>query len=240
MRGIEKRGLHRPATSLGLGQVPIGNGNGNEYGGAGFTLIEILVVVAIISILAGLSMAGLQYARKRGNENAARVEIQMLGARIKSFENEYGDFPPSSLSDIKIQGNGLNDGNESLFAFLQTRKHGGRFAEDLKEDRWRNADGDRVAASDAKTLKQKIDWGRGENAELLEYVDLWGNPYVYIHSKDYGKKFRYQNEEGIFEVEAQKNPATGTYYAPTTFQLWSIGEDDLNENGNGDDIVSWK
>ena len=72
------------------------------------------------------------------------------------------------------------------------------------------------------------------------YFDIWGNPYVYIHHRDYGTKFSYQSPEGLlFEVEAQKNPATGTYYAPTTFQLWSLGSDGENQNGEGDDIVSW-
>ena len=78
-------------------------------------------------------------------------------------------------------------------------------------------------------------------AALLEYGDVWGSPYVYIPATDYGKKLRYQGIEGEpFEVEARKNPTTGTYCAPTTYQLWSLGADGVNQNGEGDDIVSWK
>ncbi|HVR75539.1 MAG TPA: type II secretion system protein [Planctomycetota bacterium] len=212
----------------------------SRRGRGGFTLIEMLVVVAIISILAGLTLVGVQAARKYGNEKAAAIEVQMLCARLQSVASAFGDFPPTSLADLKVKGNGVNEGNESLFAFLLSKKHGGPFADDLREDRWRNFDADEAKGNDVKTIQSVVDWVRGNN-QLLEYVDFWGSPFIYIHSRDYGKKFKYQGEEGaVFEVEARKSPATGTYYAPTTFQLWSLGADTTNQNGDGDDIVSWK
>jgi type II secretory pathway pseudopilin PulG len=203
-------------------------------------LIEMLVVLTIISILAGLTLVGLQKGRKWGEESACATEISTIVSRISSFTSAFGDQPPSSLADIKVKGNGVNEGNESLFAFLITRKKGGPFADDLKEDRWRNADGDEAKGADVKAIQAAIDWTRG-NSQLLEYVDIWGSPFVYIHSRDYGKKLKYQSEGGeVFEVEARKSPKTGTYHAPTTFQLWSLGPDGINQNGEGDDIVSWK
>ena len=206
----------------------------------GFTLIEILVVLTIISILAGLSMYGLLKARKSGQETAVQSDIHMLGARIENFKNAFGYYPPSSLSSIGINGNNINDGNESLFAFLTTRKKGGPFADDLKEEGWVNADGDSLSQQQAKIVKDKVDWIRGTN-DLLEYVDFWGNPYVYINARDYGKTFKYQPEGGVvFQVQACKNPTTATYCAPTRYQLWSLGPDGINQNGTGDDIVSWK
>ena len=107
-------------------------------------MIEMLVVVAIISILSGLVMVGLQKGRKTADINVARTDIQTIVSRVKGFAAAFGDFPPSSLADIKVKGNGINDGNESLFAFLLTRKKGGPFADDLKEDHWKNADDDEL------------------------------------------------------------------------------------------------
>jgi hypothetical protein len=164
----------------------------------------------------------------------------MLAARADTFKNEWGQAPPGLLGDIKLKTNGINEGNESFFAWLLTRKHGGPFADDLNEDRWRNADGDELKGTDIKVIQKEIDWVRG-NSQLLEYVDMWGNPFVYIAARDYGKRFKYQAMDGeVFEVEARKNPTTGAYYAPTTFQIWSLGNDGVNQNGEGDDIVSWK
>lgn len=205
-----------------------------------FTLVEMLVVIAIISILAGLVLTGVLRGRQSGFERATQAEIQMLCARIEAFKNSFGYYPPSSLAVLKVKTNGVNDGNESLFAFLTSRKRGGPFADDLREDRWANADGDSLSPEDLKKVVKELDWIRG-NDQLLEYVDLWGNPFVYLLSSDYGKKLKCQAPGGeVFEVEAQKNPATGTYCAPTTYQLWSLGPDGVNENGSGDDIVSWK
>ena len=206
----------------------------------GFTLIELLVVISILSILMGLALVGVNVARQRGDEMAVSNDIQFLRVAVGQFAEEMGDFPPSQLRyiDSKLSGNGINEGNESLFAFLLTRKGAGPYAEP-EEDRWVNADFDRLSKAQGKIVKREIDWVRG-NEELLEYVDIWGNPYVYIHNRDYRTKFRYQTSDGtLFEVEAQKNPDTGTYFAPTTYQIWSLGADGENQNGGGDDIVSW-
>jgi prepilin-type N-terminal cleavage/methylation domain-containing protein len=206
----------------------------------GFTLIEVLVVIAIISILAGLSLVGIQKGREYGERHAVKADVTLLTASIRSFRNAWGDFPPTSLAGIRVSGNSINDGNESLFAFLLTQKHGGPFADGLPEDRWFNADLDVLTPAQRKTVLAEIQWVRG-NDDLLEHVDFWGNPYVYIHSRDYGTSFRYSSRDGEpFTAQAGLNPATGLHFAPTTFQLWSLGVDGINQNGGGDDIVSWE
>lgn len=208
--------------------------------GSGFTLIELLVVMAIISILAGLVLVGVQASRKSAVEQVVALEIKTIAGRLENFKAGFGDYPPTSLAEIKVKGNDINEGNESLFAFLLSRKHGGPFADDLKEDRWRNADGDELSAVDLKVVEKELQWVRG-NGKLLEYTDYWGNPYVYIHWRDYGKRLKYQGEDSSpVEVQAQKSPETGSYYAPTSYQIWSFGADGENQNGAGDDIVSWR
>ena len=206
-----------------------------------FTLIEMLAVISIISILMGLALVGINAARESGDESAVSSDIQFLRSSIHQFAEEWGSFPPTTLADFdkSVRTNAINAGNEALFACLITRKHGGPYAE-LAEDRWENADADRLSPAHLDIVKKQLDWLRG-NDVLLEYVDLWRNPYVYIHHLDYGKQFSYQTADGrVFRVQAQKNPTTGTYYAPTTFQLWSLGADGENSNGGGDDIVSWR
>ena len=88
-------------------------------------------------------------------------------------------------------------------------------------------------------VARDIDWTRGNN-KLLEYGDFWGEPYVYIHPRDYGTKFRYLTSDGTsFEAASKKNKTTGNWYASDSFQLWSLGTDGINQNGEGDDLVSW-
>lgn len=205
-----------------------------------FTLVEILVVIAIIAILGGLTVAGLQLAQEEGHIGAERHTIAMLRSNIGQFALELGDYPPTSLKTFGVKGNDINEGNESLFACLQTRKRNGPFLDDIDESRWQNYDGDKLSSAEVQKIKAELDWVRGGD-RLLEYTDYWGNPYVYIHSSDYKKKFRYQGVDGtVFEVEAAKSDKTGGYAAPTSYQLWSLGPDGVNQNGGGDDICSWK
>jgi prepilin-type N-terminal cleavage/methylation domain-containing protein len=206
----------------------------------GFTLIELLVVMAILAVLGGLSVAGLSLALRRGQERDEEVSLTMLVGSIKTYENEMRDYPPTTLDELKISGNNVNQGNESLFAHLQTRKRGGPFIDDLPQDRWQNYDADVLLPAQLNLLVQKLNWARAGN-QLLEYTDRWGNPYVYIHSRDYGRTFHYMDAEGnVFQVEAARDTMTGGYAAPSSFQLWSIGHDCVNQNGGGDDICSWK
>ena len=208
--------------------------------GSGFTLVELLVVIAIIAILAGISIAGLQLAQEEGHVGAERHTISLIRTGIEQFSQAMGDYPPTSLDYFKVKGNGINEGNESVFACLQTRKKNGPFIGHLDESRWQNLDGDKLSSTDLASLRATLDWTRAGD-QLLEYVDYWGNPFVYIHNRDYGKKLKYKAADGsVFEVEAAKSPSTGGYAAPTSYQLWSLGPDGLNQNGDGDDICSWK
>lgn len=63
---------------------------------AGFTLIEILVVLIIITILAGF--VGLNVLRKPGEARvtAAKMQVKTLQAAMKLYHTEQGRFPSQS------------------------------------------------------------------------------------------------------------------------------------------------
>jgi prepilin-type N-terminal cleavage/methylation domain-containing protein len=58
-----------------------------------FTLIELLIVIAIIAILAGLAFPAVQGALGSGKKAQARNDIAQLAAAVKSFQLEYGRMP---------------------------------------------------------------------------------------------------------------------------------------------------
>lgn len=218
-------------------------GQGRAHFESGYTLVEMLVVIFIISVLAGLITTGVQHARKSADINATKIEIQALAGACESHKTARGDYPPSSLRHptLGLRVNLINDGNESLLAHLTTRKAGGPFFDDPPDDRLSNLDLDVLTAKDTKTIRDKLDWTRGNNA-LLEYVDMWGNPFVYLHHRDYRstKKIQYMDSEGMtVQVEGCMSEKTGTYQDSSTFQIWSYGPNRINENGLGDDVTSW-
>lgn len=64
---------------------------------AGFTLIELMVVIAIIAILVALTAAAVFGLFVKGGEAVDRATIAEIHAAVKEFSNKHGFYPPSRL-----------------------------------------------------------------------------------------------------------------------------------------------
>ena len=62
---------------------------------AGFTLVEILVVIAIIGILIAALSAAVIPALLRAQEAAVSVEMKQIEQEIENFKTQFGFYPPS-------------------------------------------------------------------------------------------------------------------------------------------------
>ena len=63
----------------------------------GFTLIELIVVVIILGLLAGLVGPRLFGRVGQSKQVAARAQIELLGAALDQFSLDTGAYPPSQL-----------------------------------------------------------------------------------------------------------------------------------------------
>jgi len=61
---------------------------------AGFTLLEILVVIAIIMVLAAMTMSGLSYVNEKAKISQTEVFISSVSQALGQYKNDNGDFPP--------------------------------------------------------------------------------------------------------------------------------------------------
>jgi type II secretion system protein G len=61
----------------------------------GFTLVEMLVVLAIIGILAALLLPAVMYAIVRARTTAVAIEVNQLASAIESYKQDKGDYPPN-------------------------------------------------------------------------------------------------------------------------------------------------
>ena len=71
------------------------NQNRNRQVG-GFTLIEMLVVIAIIGILAGLITAGTTIAFRKNKITRVSVQLKQLETAIETYKAKRGQFPPDN------------------------------------------------------------------------------------------------------------------------------------------------
>ena len=69
----------------------------------GFTLIELMIVVAIIAIIAAIAIPSLLNARKAGNEASAISSMRTLTTVNEQYRTRFGEYA-SSLDDLEQTG----------------------------------------------------------------------------------------------------------------------------------------
>jgi general secretion pathway protein G len=60
---------------------------------AGFTLVEILVVIAIISLLAGVVLLNIAPQMGMGSQAAGKAQIQVLSSAVTTYRMAHGRYP---------------------------------------------------------------------------------------------------------------------------------------------------
>ena len=206
-----------------------------------FTLVEVLVVIAIIVVLMGIMFPVVVGMIGEGDKAKSAAMVQQLSLAIEAYEGHMGDAPPSSwkrfgtiggkdrpYKGLKPPSNSVNTGAECLFIAL-TAEVAGVAAFEWEADHFENIDGDKVGGVPG--------WEFGD--ECNELVDAWGQPLVYIHNRDYGKKFKIELPDGVtVEVQALKSKKLKGYYRKRSYQLFSLGQD--GKPGTSDDLGNFR
>lgn len=80
----------------------------------GFTLIELMVVISIISFLSSIVLVAIKDVREKAFLNKAVVEMKSLQNAVELYKNQFGSYPGDSF-------NFYRDYNQTEFTnFVQT------------------------------------------------------------------------------------------------------------------------
>lgn len=188
----------------------------------GFNLLELLVVISIIGILAGLLYPAVTRIMLQTKMNRAENAAQNLKLAIKTYYTEYGRLPlegsGSSEADQRLQSDrNLMDilcASETEAALKanprRTVFYTGRSARPLGQGRYHSG----------------VHIGSDGAAELF---DPWGEPYrVILDGNANGRVDR--------PFWDHRNPSSEIF---NTVLVWSAGPDQLDDSEEEDNVKTW-
>jgi prepilin-type N-terminal cleavage/methylation domain-containing protein len=213
---------------------------------SGFTLVELLAVIMIIALLAGLLTPAVMRSLNSARNAAIRAEIDLLHTAIMNYKNEYGSFPPSigvmgstnfaykhlkrnfaRASDAALPGlplAGRVTPSSSLLSWL------GGYTDDPTDPL--------ALLNTSLTRKRLFDWDRArtDTTGLLYFPNgKKGSPYIYINSSSYSlldsgsgtfsrgwppADVPYQVGQDSFKLPAEAYYPTRIPNSATDSQLW--------------------
>lgn len=84
----------------------------------GFTLLELIVAMAIIAVLMGLSLFGIQAVQRSQRDTERRAALSNINLEIAAWYGDYGSYPvvtfDPTTSTARVGPNGPNQKTISL------------------------------------------------------------------------------------------------------------------------------
>jgi type II secretory pathway pseudopilin PulG len=173
-----------------------------------FTIIELLVVISIIIILAGLILSTVGYVQKKGARSRAEAEIAAISAALESYKADNGIYPTDTTATNSVDPSTdppIGPKYQAATKFLYGELSGDK-------DYNGTINGSESQNKNYFAFKPQMLGGTRDtnnNITAVTYIrDPFGNSYGYSTAKASGAAFGY-------------NP---------TFDLWSIA--DANPTSN--------
>ncbi len=229
---------------------------------AAFTLVEMLVVIAIIGILAAMLLPVLKSVRDSANKMKAKTEMSQLVTAITAYDADYSRFPVSPqvqaaanaaggdftygatfIGGVVANGYSYEANNAEVIAILTDNTQNPVNANHQKNPK-------QVKYLNATPAPDNASPGIGSTDGV--YRDPWGNPYVITMDLNYDglcKDAFYKLNKVSGYNQTSANPGLNGLINPDTSQsdnfqfrgsvmIWSAGQD--GKIDPGDPATDWE
>jgi len=189
-----------------------------------FTIIELLVVVAIIGVLMGMLLPAVTAVRQNARKTKAKSEINGIITAIKQYESTYGYFPVNGACNPTTLAN-----YRTLMEYLTnypgpgTSTAAASFVANPRAVRFLDAPSTYGYNKGSRTDNSDSDARATENGD---YADPWGSFYQIYVDTDY---------DGVVNTDIDTG-LNGTVF------VYSLGPDKKKGTTatNKDNIYCWK
>ncbi len=194
----------------------------------GFTLLELLVVIAVIAVLAGMLFPAIQSVLERAKKVQAKNDLTQIVTAVNAFYTDYGRYPlPASVtadSSATYGPGGSSAENGDLMKELRGISN--------------SLNTRQIVFISPPDAKDQTNPRSGSNTSTGGYYDPWGTEFAIAMDADYDNQITpnpYGNNNG-----AGASPLRQGAIA------WCVGRDKkLGNNGDGkftgsDDVISWQ
>jgi general secretion pathway protein G len=139
-------------------------------GKGAFTLIELMAVITIIVILAGLVVGGLSFVQERQAQSKAKIQINLIAKALEQYKMDNGVYPPTANSSTGEKSSSV------LFNYLYYDSDAdGKGAPDDTDQK--------VYLPELDPTSSKQGWTTGTPSAATPVTDPWGNEYRYRSAK---------------------------------------------------------
>jgi general secretion pathway protein G len=190
-------------------------------GRAAFTLIELMAVITIIVILAGLVVGGLGFVTERQAKEKAKVQIALLSKAIEEYKLDMGTYPPTG-----------NSGANSAALYVALFYEGYDYAQKNSPETWVKTVGSNTAfPKSTKIYLPDLDPTSTKQGWVTSVLPPAKPPTSSPILDPWGKEYFYRTA-----VSASGSANTATQNPD--FDLWSMGKDGKTKPETPTDVTN--
>src|SRR5258706_4684080 len=82
--------------------------------GKGFTLVELVVVLAITEIILAMGIRSLMNALQRAKQKRSMADMRGIATAIESYAIDYRNYPPAAMLSVPVLYGGISYPSKTL------------------------------------------------------------------------------------------------------------------------------